>query len=94
MFLAAYHSCSSTITDAKPVLKDLMYMSYISEDGSKVTFRLMDRVKPQVARLAIALGFPQHIIDSVETKRDPVVYLLSSLWLKGGNLSWSMTLDH
>ena len=61
-------------------------MSYISEDGGKVTFRLMDRVKPQVARLAIALGFPQHTIDGVETKRDPVLYLLSSLWLKGANL--------
>ena len=85
MFLTAYCTCSSTSTDAKPVLKDLVYMSYTS-DGSKVAFRLMDRVKPQVARLAATLGFPQHIIADLETKHDPVFYLLSSLWLKGGNL--------
>ena len=76
-------------------------MSY-SEDGTTVHFRLMERIKPRVTGLAIALGFPQHIIDDVETKRDPVYYLLKE-WLNGRNqedsrpLTWGTlitTLQH
>ena len=59
-------------------------MSYTSKDGRTVPFRLMDQVKPQVTRLAAALGFPKHIIDDMETKRDPVFYLLGE-WVKGRN---------
>ena len=60
-------------------------MTYTSEDGSTVHFRLMDRIKSRVTQLAIALSFPQHIIDDLETKqRGPVYYILSE-WLRGGN---------
>ena len=70
--------------DAKPTLQDLQYLTYSSEDGSTVHFRLMDLIKPQVTQLAIALGFPRHFIDDLETKRDPVYDMLSE-WLRGGN---------
>ena len=58
-------------------------MSY-SEDRKTVQFRLMDRIKPRVTGLAIALDFPDYVIDDMETKRDPVYYLLKE-WLRGGN---------
>ena len=44
----------------------------------------MDRIRPRVTGLAIALGFPQHIIDILETKQEPVYYLLKE-WLNGRN---------
>ena len=73
-------------------------MSYTSKDGTTVPFRLMDRIKPRVARLAIALGFPEHIIANLKTDPDPVFSLLTE-WLKGGNqehdsrpLTWSTLL--
>ena len=69
---------------AKPTLKDLQCMSYTSEDGMTVPFRLMDRIRPRVTRLAIALGFPLHVIDKLEIKWNPVYYLLAE-WLRGGN---------
>ena len=59
-------------------------MSYTSEDGTTVHFRLMDRIKPRVTDLAVALGFPQHVRDYMETKRDQVYYILSE-WLEGRN---------
>ena len=59
-------------------------MSYTSEDGQTVHFRLMDGIKPRVTRLAVALKFPDYVIDDMETKRDPVLYLLKE-WLRGGN---------
>ena len=71
-------------TDAKPTLQDLQYMSYTSEDGSTVHFRLTDRIKPRVTDLAVALGFPQHVRDYMETKRDQVLYILGE-WLIGRN---------
>ena len=70
--------------DAKPTLQELQYMSYTSEDRQTVHFRLMDRIKPRVTRLAVALKFPDYVIDDMETKRDPVLYLLKE-WLRGGN---------
>lgn len=70
--------------DEKPTLKKLQYMSYTSEDGSTVKFRLMDQIKPRVARLAAALSFPQHIIANLKTESDPVFYLFSE-WLRGAN---------
>ena len=59
-------------------------MSYNSEDGGTVHFRLMDRIKPRVTQLAIALIFPQHIIANLKAELDPVFYLLNE-WLIGGN---------
>ena len=59
-------------------------MSYTSEDGRTVSFRLMDRIKPQVTGLAIALNFPNYVINNLETKQDPVFYLLEE-WLRGDN---------
>ena len=69
-------------------------MSYTSEDGKTVPLRLMDRIRPRVTDLAVALGFPRHVIDIMETKRDQVLYILGE-WLEGRNqendqrpLSW------
>ena len=59
-------------------------MSYTSEDGRTVPFRLMDQIKPRVARLAITLRFPPHIRANLKTELDPVYYLLDE-WLRGGN---------
>ena len=59
-------------------------MSYTSEDGRTVSFRLMERIRPRVTGLAIALNYPDYVIDDLETKRDPVYYLLKE-WLNGRN---------
>ena len=60
-------------------------MSYTSEDGSTVHFRLMDRIIPRVTQLAIALNFPQYFIEKyLKTDPDPVYSLLAA-WLRGGN---------
>ena len=72
------------VVDAKPTLQDLQYMSYTSEDERTVHFRLMDRIKPRVTQLAIALNFPQHIVENLKIDPDPVYYLFSE-WLSGGN---------
>ena len=72
-------------TDAKPQLRELQCMSYTGEDGKTVFFRLMDRSKPRFTAVAIALGFPQHIIDLLNRVSDPE-YCLFSKWLGGGNL--------
>ena len=68
--------------DAKPTLMDMQHMSY-TENERKVHFRLMDRIKPRVTKLAIALGFPPYIIDDLKTKHDPVYEFLTQ-WLHGG----------
>ena len=73
--------------DAQPTLRELQYMSYTSEYGKTVPFELMYRIKPRVAHLAIALDFPQYIINDLETKQDPVLYLLGE-WLRGSNLEY------
>ena len=70
--------------DQKPDLNDLLCMSYTSEDGKTIKFRLMDQVKPHWRRLAITLKFAQHEIAVMESKDDPVYYLLSE-WLRGAN---------
>ena len=82
-------------TDAKPQLCDLQCMSYTNEGGASVYFRLMDRIKPRLTDMAIALSFPRHVIDVVKKDSDPVYYLLSE-WLEGRNqendsrqLSWA-----
>ena len=59
-------------------------MSYICEIGNNIHFRLMDRIKPHLAEVAIALDFSHHVIDNLEPKRNPVYYVLAE-WLKGGN---------
>ena len=59
-------------------------MSYTGEDGRDVHVRLMDQVKPSWRRLAIALKFSQHEIATMESKDDPVYYLLTE-WLRGAN---------
>ena len=59
-------------------------MSYTGDDGRDVRFRLMDQLKPHWKRLAIALKFPQHEIAIMESKDDPVYYLLTE-WLRGAN---------
>ena len=47
-------------------------------------FRLMDRIKPKWNKLAIALKFPPHRIDTFDLQTDPVYTLLCE-WLKGDN---------
>ena len=61
-------------------------MSYTSEDGRDVHFRLMDQLSPHWRRLAIALKFPRHEIAIMENKDayDRMYYLLSE-WLRGAN---------
>ena len=59
-------------------------MSCTGDDGRDVHFRLMDQLKPHWRRLAIALKFPQHEIDTIESRDDPVYYLLKE-WLRGAN---------
>ena len=59
-------------------------MSYTGDDGREVQFRLMDQLKPHWRRLAIALKFPQHEIDTMVKEEDPVYYLLKE-WLRGAN---------
>ena len=44
----------------------------------------MDRIKPRLTDMAIALSFPRHIIDVVKKDSNPVYYLLSE-WLEGQN---------
>ena len=70
--------------DQKPNLKDFLCMSFTVKDGMTINFRLMDQVKPYWRRLAIALNFSQHEIAVMESKDDPVYYLLSE-WLRGAN---------
>ena len=69
---------------AVPNLKDLLCMSFTSEDGKTRKFRFMDQVKPHWRRLATALNFPPHKIADMESKDDPVHYFLSE-WLRGAN---------
>ena len=59
-------------------------MSCTCEDGSDITLRLMDRLKPYWRKLAIALEFPQHKIAVIERKDDPLFCLLDE-WLLGSN---------
>ena len=59
-------------------------MSYTGEDGRDVHFRLMDQLKSHWRRLAIALKFPQHQMDTIKHEDDPVLYLMSE-WLQGAN---------
>ena len=73
-----------TSADDKPGLHDLLYMSYTGEDGRDVQVRLMQQVRPHWRELAIALKFPQHEIAIMESKDNPVYYLLSE-WLRGAN---------
>ena len=68
--------------DAQPTIKYLQCMSY-TENEWEVHFRLMDRIKPRVTSLAIALGFPPYMIDDLKTKHDPVYEFLTQ-WLRGG----------
>ena len=48
-----------------------------------VDFRLMDRIKPRLTDMAIALGFPRHFIEGLRKEPDP--YHLFSQWLEGHN---------
>ena len=59
-------------------------MSYTGDNGREVHFRLMDQLMPHWRRLAIALKFPQHEIDTMASKDDPIYYLLVE-WLRGAN---------
>ena len=59
-------------------------MSYTGDDGRDVHFRLMDQLKPHWRRLAIALKFSQYEIATMESKDDPVYYMLTE-WLRGAN---------
>ena len=49
-----------------------------------MSFRLMERIKPRVTDLAIALNYPHHTIANLKTEHNPVYYLFSE-WLSGGN---------
>ena len=75
------HACTA---DDEPQLVDLQHLTYTTEDGRDVDFRLMDQIKPHVVRVAIALRFPQHVITAVERHSDPAYHLLSE-WLRGAN---------
>ena len=68
----------------KPDIKDLLCMPFTSEDGKTIHFRLMDQVKPHWKELAIALNFPLHKIADMQSKDDPVYYILTE-WLQGAN---------
>ena len=59
-------------------------MSYTGEDGRDVQVRLIQQVRPHWRELAIALKFPQYEIAIMESKDNPVYYLLSE-WLRGAN---------
>ena len=77
--------CSKLYTDAKPQLCDLLCMSYNVDralSDTEVDFRLMDRIKPRLTRVAIALGFRSHSIEVLKKESDPEYYLLSE-WLDG-----------
>ena len=47
-------------------------------------FRLMERIQPKWTKLAIALKFPSHKINTFKHETDSVYALLSE-WLRGGN---------
>ena len=74
----------TSLADDKPDLADLQYMSYTGEDGKEVPFRLKTRLKPHWRDLAIALKFLQYDIDDMESKDDPVYYVLRK-WRQGAN---------
>ena len=59
-------------------------MPYIDEKGTNTNFRLMDRIKPRLTEMAIALDFPGYVINVLGEKPNPVYYLLSQ-WLEGCN---------
>ena len=59
-------------------------MPYTDEEGTNANFRLMDRIKPRLTEMAIALDFPGYVIDVLGEKPNPVYYLLSE-WLEGRN---------
>ena len=42
----------------------------------------MDRIKPHLIPVAIALRIPRHFINSIRTEDDPV-YKILDLWLQG-----------
>ena len=70
--------------DDKPCLGDLLIMRCKTGDGSTFQFRLMDQLKPNFTRVAIALGFQQYDIATMEKKDDPMYHLLSQ-WLQGAS---------
>ena len=70
--------------EEKPELYQLQCMCYTSNEGKLVYFRLMDRIQPKWTKLAIALKFPSHKINTFKLETEPVFTLLSE-WLKGGN---------
>ena len=74
----------TTVADEKPTMYQLQYMSYTDEEGRNVHFRLMDRIQPRWARLAMALKFPQYTIAAMQRKADRVFHLLGE-WLRGAN---------
>ena len=76
--------CILTSADDEPGLDELLCMSYTGEDGRDVHFRLVDQLKPHWRRLAIALKFPRHEMDTIKHEDDPVLYLMSE-WLRGAN---------
>ena len=78
------HCFFSTTADDKPVLDDLLCMSYTGWDGRDTHFRLMDQLQSHWRRLAIALKFRLCDTTIMEHKDDPVFYLLSE-WLRGAN---------
>ena len=82
--LCLHCHCFYTTADDKPVLDDLLCMSYTGWDGRDTRFRLMHQLHPYWRRLAVALKFHQCDIAAMEHKDDPVFHLLSE-WLQGAN---------
>lgn len=58
-------------------------MTY-TEDKKEIYFRLMERLKPRWKKVAIALNFSIHHIDTLKQEDDSVCQLLSE-WLGGAN---------
>lgn len=73
--------------DEKPKLSDLQKMTYSGEDGSNAIFRLMERLKPHILDVAIALRFPEHKLAVIrDAAHKDQVYDVLSYWLQGANM--------
>ena len=72
--------------DQKPKLREIQCISFTKDGGATTAkFRLRDRLQPRWKELAIALGFPEHSIATMEREDQPVYYLFRE-WLREANL--------
>lgn len=73
------------LVDEKPEFQDLQKMTYSGEDGNNAIFRLMERLKPHILDVAIALRFPRHKLAVIRDAHKDQVYDVLSYWLQGAN---------